>query len=103
MKRKASNVKVKNSGKARKILFLAGPGTQILDVAGPFQIFVRAAEILQRKFADRPPAYDPKLVSIAEKTIRTSSGLKIVAENNYLSHQGKIDTLLIAGGNAIES
>jgi len=32
--------------RSKTIVFLAAPSSQILDVAGPFQIFVRAAELL---------------------------------------------------------
>ncbi len=31
--------------RSKTIVFLAAPSSQILDVAGPFQIFVRAAEL----------------------------------------------------------
>ncbi len=41
------------AGFPKAIVFLAAPNTQILDVAGPFQVFVRAAELLVQEHPGR--------------------------------------------------
>jgi len=41
------------SGPTRRIVFVAGPGTEILDLVGPLQVFARAADMFQ--LAQHPP------------------------------------------------
>jgi transcriptional regulator GlxA family with amidase domain len=87
----------------RRILLVASPGTQILDVVGPFQIFERAKELFAAEHAGSPPIYSTEVVSTSSETgLVTSCGLRIEAHRNFRRVRGEIDTLLIAGGGAIE-
>jgi hypothetical protein len=57
------------TGRPRIILFLAAPATQIFDVAGPFQVFVRAAELFVHEY---PAQKIPYTVLLASSTHRKS-------------------------------
>ena len=88
----------------RRIVLLASPGTQILDVVGPFQIFTRAAELFAAQHDRSARIYSVEVVSTS-RDIRliTSCGLQIEAHQTLRTLRGDIDTLLVAGGGAIEN
>jgi transcriptional regulator GlxA family with amidase domain len=88
---------------SRTIVFLGAPDTQILDVAGPFQIFVRAAELFVREHPAQKPPYRVLLASCSRrKFVQTSCGLALCGAQTFRSLRGPIDTLLVAGGNGVE-
>jgi transcriptional regulator GlxA family with amidase domain len=87
----------------KKIVFLAAPDTQILDVAGPFQVFVRAAELFLREHPSVTCPYTVVLTSTSSSCmIRTNCGLSLQAHQTYRSLRGSIDTLLVAGGSGLD-
>ena len=92
------------TNRSRTIVFLAAPGTQILDVAGPFQIFVRAAELFVQ---ERPAQKTPYKVLMASSTSRrsvvTNCGLVLTGTETFRTLNGPIDTLLVAGGTGVEN
>lgn len=88
---------------SRAIVFLAAPDSQILDVAGPFQIFVRAAELFVREHPARRPPYRVLLASSTRRrSVETSCGLALSTAETFRTFRGPIDTLLVAGGNGVE-
>jgi transcriptional regulator GlxA family with amidase domain len=93
----------RNAAPSKVILFLAAPETQILDVAGPFQIFVRAAEIYVRENPSQGMPYDVRLLSCtAGACVKTNCGLELGEAESFHRFRGAIDTLLIAGGRGVE-
>jgi transcriptional regulator GlxA family with amidase domain len=87
----------------RRIVIVGAPGTQILDLVGPFQIFTRAAELFAKENGSRTPIYQVEVVSTARgRPIVTNCGLGLTAHRTYRRCTGKADTLLVAGGNDIE-
>ena len=91
------------AGQTKVIVFLAAPNSQILDVAGPFQIFVRAAELFVREHPGRPSPYRVLLASSTHsKSVRTNCGLVLTGTDTFRSLRGPIDTLLVAGGSGVE-
>ena len=89
---------------ARLILLVAAPGSEILDVVGPFQVFVRAAELCLRREPASTPIYSVAVVAgSSETSLVTNCGLQIVAHRTFRTVRGEIDTLLIAGGSAVET
>jgi len=88
----------------RTIVFLAAPSTQILDVAGPFQVFVRAADLFVQDYPSRKRPYNVVLASSTHrKTVTTNCGLVLAGTETFRSLRGPIDTLLVAGGTGLES
>jgi len=87
----------------RRVVFIAGPGTEILDLVGPLQVFARAAEMFGKQNPGSPPIYSVEVVTTsAHRSFVANCGLRVTAHKTYRQVRGKIDTLLIAGGSAIE-
>ena len=86
----------------RRIVFVAGPGTEILDLVGPLQVFARASDIYRRNNSGAP-IYSIEVVSISPvRSLTANCGLRFHADKTFRQLRGKIDTLLVAGGDAIE-
>ena len=90
--------------RTRRVSFIAAPGTEILDLVGPLQVFVRAAEMFSRQNPRFPPIYSVEVITTSRQaSVVTNCGLRIAAHNTFRRVRGEIDTLLIAGGSAIEN
>src|ERR1700746_2093232 len=90
--------------RSRTIVFLAAPSSQILDVAGPFQIFVRAAELFVEEYPARKAPYNVLLASTTRRrSVATNCGLVLTGTKTFRTLHGPIDTLLVAGGSGIET
>ena len=84
-------------------MFVAGPGVEILDLVGPLQVFARASEMHTRENPGSPPIYSVEVVTISSsRSLIANCGLRITADRTFREVRGKIDTLLVAGGDAIE-
>src|SRR3984957_18993607 len=94
----------KPTAQARRVLLVAAPGSQILDVAGPFQVFTRASELFVKQQPGSTAVYSVEIITSSPKAVLdTSCGLQIVAHETFRRVRGDIDTLLIAGGDAVEN
>src|SRR5256886_9266276 len=88
---------------SRRVVFVAAPGTEILDLVGPLQVFARAAEMFGKQNPGSSPIYSVEVISASsQRSLVTNCGVRIAAHKTFREVRGKIDTLLIAGGNAIE-
>jgi transcriptional regulator GlxA family with amidase domain len=88
---------------SKTIVFLAAPSTQILDVAGPFQVFVRAAELFVQEHPARKAPYNVVLASSSRhRSVTTNCGLVLTGTETFRTLRGPIDTLLVAGGTGLE-
>jgi transcriptional regulator GlxA family with amidase domain len=81
---------------ARTIAILAVSGVQLLDVSGPLDVFAEA------NAQAGEAAYRPCVVSADTRTIRSSSGVRLLADHVIgeawdALEWGVIDTLLVAG------
>jgi transcriptional regulator GlxA family with amidase domain len=84
-------------------VFVAAPGVEILDLVGPLQVFARASEMHSRANPGSPPIYSVEVVTISSRrSVIANCGLRITADRTSREVRGKIDTLLVAGGDAIE-
>ncbi len=89
--------------RTRRIVFVAAPGTEIIDLVGPLQVFARAAEMFGKQNPGSPPIYSVEVISASsQRSLVTNCGLRITAHKTFREMSGKIDTLLVAGGSAIE-
>src|SRR5437588_2705671 len=90
--------------RTRRIVFVAAPGTEIIDLVGPLQVFARAAEMFGKQNPGSPPIYSVEVVTTsAHRSFVANCGLRIIAHKTFREVRGKIDTLLVAGGSAIEN
>jgi transcriptional regulator GlxA family with amidase domain len=82
--------------KPRRILMLAFPGCQILDVTGPMQMFSGANDELPHR------AYELLIVASKRGPFKTSSGISLVADwavwDVASAKISKSDTVIAAGG-----
>lgn len=103
MNRRPRKANISESRETRRILFVAAPGTEILDLVGPLQVFARASDMFGRENPGSPPIYSVEVVSASSsRSLVANCGLRIIAHKTFREVRGQIDTLLVAGGNAIE-
>jgi transcriptional regulator GlxA family with amidase domain len=75
-----------------RIVILAPPGVQSLDIVGPAEIFWEAARRLGNS-----DAYDIQIMSTGGPTVRGTGQLHFVADRTIFDPDEAIDTLLVAG------
>jgi transcriptional regulator GlxA family with amidase domain len=76
----------------RRIVIVAFPDVQLLDVVGPLEVFSIASAL--HEHAD----YSVEVVTLDGAPARGTSGLPIVPHRRASAVRGPIDTLLVAGG-----
>lgn len=86
---------------SRRIEILAFPDVQLLDVAGPLQVFSTACDLASRRTpsSDVLP-YDAVVIAAAAGGLRSSSGLGLAAEPLPAADR-PLDTLVVAGGRGV--
>jgi transcriptional regulator GlxA family with amidase domain len=89
---------VPSSSATRRVVLLAFPDVQVLDVTGPLEVFANANRRLDAQQDRRSPRYTIEIVATQAGPLRTMSGLQIVADRSFRDVRGPIDTLLVAGG-----
>jgi transcriptional regulator GlxA family with amidase domain len=84
--------------KTKHIVIVAPPKTSILDIAGPVEVFSKAADYIDMYIHKGGLSYTIHVVSTeSAKTVYTSSGLPIVSEGGIKSIDYEIDTVLVSG------
>jgi transcriptional regulator GlxA family with amidase domain len=84
--------------RVRRVVMVAFPNAQILDVTGPLQVLASANTRLDVLGDRRSPRYALELVSKQAGAFTCSSGLELVAKHALRDVRGPVDTLLVAGG-----
>ena len=79
----------------RRVVIVAYPGVQALDVTGPHEVFAGAAGLAARGTGGAP-AYDVDIVAVEPGPVRSESGLQLVAA--AIDTSRPIDTLIVPGG-----
>jgi transcriptional regulator GlxA family with amidase domain len=83
----------------RRIALLAYPLVDILDVAGPSEVFSATRRALAAVGGSGEAGYSVDLLSNSEDlAIETDSAVKLLAHRSYLGLDSSIDTLIVAGG-----
>ena len=80
---------------SRRVVILAFPGVQPLDVAGPAEVFSGASRLRPDAYAVEVVARDPEPIAAR------GSGYAIVPAGSTALCRGAIDTLVIAGGSGV--
>ncbi|HKN15001.1 MAG TPA: GlxA family transcriptional regulator [Candidatus Binatus sp.] len=84
--------------RTRRIVMLAFPDAQIIDITGPLEVFGRAARLLTDERGWSVPAYTVEIVAAKAGALTTSSGIRVIAERSIAQVRGPLDTILVAGG-----
>ena len=80
-----------------RVAVLALPGSALSDLAGPYETFLAAGRIAQRKLGLARPCYEVTLLSIEGNSVPTLSGLEISGACPFDAYQGVPDTLVVVG------
>ena len=84
----------------RRVEILAFPQEQLLDVAGPLQVFASANDLARAQGLREP--YAPLVMASGAGGVATSSGLALLAAP--LAPPGEaLDTLVVAGGQGVQA
>jgi transcriptional regulator GlxA family with amidase domain len=86
--------------KTREVVVFAFDRAQLLDIAGPAQVFATAAEMAG---TERAAPYRVTVVSLAGGPVVTSSGIAVVTAAVGRAIPRAIDTLIVAGGPGIDA
>jgi transcriptional regulator GlxA family with amidase domain len=70
---------------------------ELLDLAGPYEVFTTAARVNEREFPSAPPLFDVFTVARSSRQIRAHAGLRLRADHDFSSHP-EIDLLVVPGG-----
>jgi transcriptional regulator GlxA family with amidase domain len=84
----------------RTVELLAFPAVQLLDIAGPLQVFASANELAGR--GGGRPLYAPRVVSAGAPLVMASAGLGLAAAP-LPPLRAPLDTLMIAGGPGVHA
>jgi transcriptional regulator GlxA family with amidase domain len=76
----------------RRIVFIAYPDVQLLDVAGPLEVFSIADQ------ENGSSEYGLEIATVTGRPFRTSSGVTVEPHRALASIRGPIDTIIVAGG-----
>ena len=83
----------------RRVVILATPSAQSLEVAGPVEVFAMAALKLREAGRTLVAGYAVEVVSaVNDPHIRSPAGLTLLAHRAFTEVDYEIDTLLVAGG-----
>jgi transcriptional regulator GlxA family with amidase domain len=80
----------------RRVVMLAYEDADLLDVAGPVEVFAVAAQWLRHRGS--APGYAVEVVASRPGALRTGAGLRLLPHRALREVRGPIDTLLVAGG-----
>src|SRR6202171_2871349 len=68
--------------RTRRVMLIAAPGTEILDLVGPFQVFARAAEMFSRQNPRSAPIYSVEVITTSrQRSVVTNGGLRLAASH----------------------
>ena len=70
---------------------------ELLDLAGPCEVFGAAAEVAGRERFESPPLFRVLTISQSGAPVRTRAGLSIFADHSFADHP-PIDLLVVPGG-----
>ena len=82
----------------RRVAMLAFPDAQILDVAGPLEVFARTSRWLTDEGLVDAPVYEIALLAATPGSLAMSNGLRFVVEKSIDGLDTALDTLMVAGG-----
>lgn len=85
---------------ARRIEILAFPQVQLLDVAGPLQVFATANDLAAHRRAPAP--YALAVIAAQGPILAASAGLSLVVEP-LPAPEREVDTLVVAGGYGVDA
>ncbi|MCP3140778.1 GlxA family transcriptional regulator [Pyxidicoccus xibeiensis] len=84
-----------------RIALLAFDDAQVLDITGPLEVFGRTSRWLREHRGAIEDRYSLALLSANGPVLRSSSGIRLVADGGLPVRGDTIDTLLVSGGRGV--
>jgi transcriptional regulator GlxA family with amidase domain len=84
----------------RRVVIVAFPDFQLLDVTGPWEVFARTTRWLREQ--GRAGGYALELAATRRGSLRSSSALSLQVPRPLARLRGGFDTLVVAGGRGVE-
>lgn len=84
--------------RTRTVVLVAYDGCQSLDVTGPWEVFFKASQHAAEKGVG--PGYRLVLASPQGGTVVTNSGMQLAQTTALADVRGRLDTILVVGGDA---
>src|SRR5262245_14437341 len=84
------------SGGTRTVAMVVYPDVQIVDAAGPLEVFARTSRWLIDQGRRREPAYTVELLAARRGPVRCSSGLEIVVRRSFHEVGSGVGRLIFA-------
>lgn len=72
-------------------------GVEVLDFAGPYEVFTTASRVAQRQGKNQPTPFNVFTVAVDEVSISARAGLKVLPDWTCSNHP-QIDVLVVPGG-----
>ena len=85
----------------RRVVFVAFPDCQILDLTGPLAVFYNGGRTIAASRRLATPAYRTEVVAAAAGRVDSQQGLGLFADRGFAEVHGPIDTLVVAGGSGV--
>lgn len=82
----------------KSIVMVGYEGAQILDIAGPLEMFAAANILHERPDEGGSPPYEISLLAKDAGPFETTGGLSLVAHESLEEFSGEVDTLMVSGG-----
>lgn len=73
------------------------PDVEVLDFAGPYEVFTTASRVAQRREPDREPPFRVVTLASARAPVRARAGLHALPDHTLADHP-PLDLLIIPGG-----
>lgn len=89
---------VRSIARPRRVAILTYEDGQSLDVTGPFEVFASANRLWAHLNPHQPAPYELQIVAPRRGPIAMTSGIRLVADLAYGEIKGRLDTLIVAGG-----
>jgi len=73
------------------------PDVEVLDFAGPFEVFSTASRVARRASPDAPAPFAVTLVAAQDGPVKARGGLTVVPDATFAAHP-PLDAVLVPGG-----
>ena len=80
-----------------KVGIFVFPGVEVLDFAGPYEVFTTASRVHLRMHPETPPPFEVFTIAMDSQPIKARAGLAVLADYTIASHP-PIDLLIVPGG-----
>jgi transcriptional regulator GlxA family with amidase domain len=82
---------------ATSVAIFVYPDVEVIDFAGPYEVFTTASRVAQRQVPDAPAPFSVFAVSAGRERVRARAGLVILPAFTFADHP-PVDLLIIPGG-----